>query len=507
MFKITYITHSSILIETEDAKVITDPWFNGPAYLDHWHVFPKPIDISYKDDVTHVFITHGHEDHCHIPTLGKINKDAMVYAPYTWLKGIKPMLAGIGFKKVQEVNSYKTISVGKHLKITFIVNGLDSVLLIEHKNEVYLNLNDAFNATHKNFIKLFAGKILKRWPVINYLMCGVGGAGYFPNTIHSPQKNDIETAILREQFLMQLFCEFIMAFRPKVAIPFLPGFVLLEQDKLWINEIRQPRNIIEELYRKNDAGSTVEFWNLYPGDQLSENKWHKTSPYYNEVKDDDWSPLIAKQYPATGTPGNSMIQKDEVLLNEVCGMLNALFKQSTKGISPALLRKLRFAITLKDITGPYHIRCAFNNNKVTASVSVKDHTGINLEIQTTSTNLFYAIKELWGGDVFFIGYGADIHIIEDDCIKDNLDILSLRILSRFPTAKGTVFKDPFRTLQYLYHNRVHSAIALKQKISLRNKVNKIPFNERSHWINKSKCEICLSCNLPLLTNELAQQIK
>ncbi len=37
--------------------------------------------------------------------------------------------------------------------------------------------------------------------------------------------------------------------------------------------------------------------------------------------------------------------------------------------------------------------------------------------------------------------------------------------------------------------------------------NKIPHNERSHWINRSKCEVCMACDLPLLSYSLGEKLE
>lgn len=506
MLKITYITHSSILIETEDAKVISDPWFFGPAYLNQWHVFPKPVDVSYAKDNSHVIITHGHEDHCHFPTLNQLNKNASVFLPYTWLQDTKDAIEQIGFAAVYELDSYKTVSIGKHLKLTFIVNGLDSIFVLEYKGKVYLNLNDAFNATHLNFLKLFAKKLNNKWPRIDYLMCGVGGAGYFPNAIHTPFKNDPEIGVLREQFLMKLFCEFVLLFNPKIAIPFLPGFVLLEPTKIWVNQIRQPRSFIDNYFKEINPTSTIEFWHVYPGDSIYKDTWQKNSPYYELVQNDEWGKFAEQQYAVEIANWKPVIANTTAIsIEDICLKLNDLFVKSCRGLDVNVLAKLNFIISLSDFPEE-SIHILYLNGKLVAQLKSEGNGKPNLVIRTNATRLLYSINELWGGDVFFIGYGADIDILNTDCIKDNLDILSLRVLSIFPSAMQNIRRQPWRAFRYFYYNKTHALLALKQKLFSKNKANKLPFNERSHWIQISKCETCLLCDLPLLSNSFAEKV-
>src|SRR5450432_3206628 len=110
--KITYVAHASLLLETNDAAVAIDPWFNGPAYHNQWHVFPKPVDTSFSEKVTHVVLTHGHEDHLHFPTLSLMNKKAKILFPYTWKSGTVEKIKELGFSQVSETISFQKIELG-----------------------------------------------------------------------------------------------------------------------------------------------------------------------------------------------------------------------------------------------------------------------------------------------------------------------------------------------------------------------------------------------------------
>ncbi len=295
--KLTYVSHACLLMEHESACVVTDPWFNGPAYLNQWHVFPRPVSTNFTSEVTHIILTHGHEDHLHIPTLKLMNKNAHVYFPYTWSAGTKQLLKSIGFSHAEEVSSFKKIRLTNRLAFTFIVNGLDAFAIYEYDNKIIVNLNDALNGSHWSFVEIFTEIIRKRWKTVDLLICGLGGASYFPNTVHAPMKNDREVAILREQFLAHKFCEIVEEIKPYSVIPFVPGFALLENDKLWINEIKFSRNQLENYYKTYfDKNSEMRFISPLPGDFVEDEKWHKVSPYHQQAIDDNLSHLVQEQY-------------------------------------------------------------------------------------------------------------------------------------------------------------------------------------------------------------------
>lgn len=53
--KITYLGHSVIIIETNEFKGIIDPFITGNISC--------PINVGDLNNITHIFVTHGHEDH------------------------------------------------------------------------------------------------------------------------------------------------------------------------------------------------------------------------------------------------------------------------------------------------------------------------------------------------------------------------------------------------------------------------------------------------------------
>ncbi|MEN9900503.1 MAG: hypothetical protein RLZZ152_1547, partial [Pseudomonadota bacterium] len=50
------------------------------------------------------------------------------------------------------VNTPSQVCMLLHLFMTFIVNGLDAFVVYECEGKVYVNLNDALNASHWSFI-------------------------------------------------------------------------------------------------------------------------------------------------------------------------------------------------------------------------------------------------------------------------------------------------------------------------------------------------------------------
>src|SRR5215471_13412681 len=172
--KLEYICHSCFTLETGSIRIVMDPWISGPPYKQQWNLFPRPVDISGAEEATHIIVTHGHQDHLHPESLPLLNKQAEFYFPYLWTKSVKKFLSSYGFEKIRELTSYQTVSLDDETRLTFIANSLDGIVVIEHKDEVIINLNDALNAHHKSVLQHFLKNIKRSWSKIDYLLCGLG---------------------------------------------------------------------------------------------------------------------------------------------------------------------------------------------------------------------------------------------------------------------------------------------------------------------------------------------
>gem|GEM_PF-3946458 len=44
--KLHYISNSCLVVDHGSVCLVIDPWFTGSAYMGHWHLFPRPVDLS-----------------------------------------------------------------------------------------------------------------------------------------------------------------------------------------------------------------------------------------------------------------------------------------------------------------------------------------------------------------------------------------------------------------------------------------------------------------------------
>src|ERR1051326_6915900 len=111
MMRIEYVCHSCIHIDTGDTTLVFDPWFKGTAYEGQWYLFPPPVRTDMLLRAKNILLTHGHDDHLHVESLNAMNKNARIFFPYQWKKGVRAHLNDIGFENVTEAVTFKSYKV------------------------------------------------------------------------------------------------------------------------------------------------------------------------------------------------------------------------------------------------------------------------------------------------------------------------------------------------------------------------------------------------------------
>lgn len=502
--KVEYICHACLLIDTGDLKIVTDPWFKGPAYSGQWHVFPKPVRLDALDAVDVILISHGHEDHLHEPTLKSLQTRARVFYPHSWFGGTKEFIRGMGFEDVREALTSKTYKLSTKTTVTYLANTHDNIIVIESGERVLLNINDALHSYSQPVIDFYLDAIKKRWKRIDMLFCGFGGASYFPNTIHLEGKNDWEVGVVREQLFAHNFCRIVAGLKPEVAIPFAADFALLSPEQRWINDVRFPRASMSSYYQRHfgSDGTQPKIYDMYPGDILELDELRPESPYRKEMKDGSLNHLIEQQY------GEEIarLQEPDFISDSDAAQLGEKISQNIKEriphLNPETLRGLKFCLRVPDVLHQNCYQVAFRDGNVHLMRS--DETGPDsaLTIDIASRILRRSFSDEWGGDAISIGYGCEIHISDRRHAAAGLDSLCLGLLTRHPTVKGQMKKEPLRALRHIISSPLRHTLALK-KLARHNLQNEN--YRRSIWLLQGQDEIREICNLPVPGTEVAYQ--
>ncbi len=447
---IEYVSHACLLIETEDLRIATDPWFAGPSNCGQWHVFPKPVNTEKLLDVDAILISHGHEDHLHEDSLRLMRKDAAVYYPYSFFGGAKEYIEIIGFKNVREAVTLKKYRISPKTSVTFIVNSHDSLMVIESGGKALVNINDALHSYPVKVIDHYLAVIKERWETVDYVFCGFGGSSYFPNTMHLAEKDDVQIGFAREQLFAHNFCHIVQSLNPKAAVPFAVDFVLLDKTHEWINEVRFPLSKIADYYRDyfSDGRHVPNIYPMYSGDRLEDGELHQASPYHKNVKNGNLRHLIKKQYGA------------EIKAKRKCDLISedaaeALVIKVRRNVEKRMtlykfneIRDLKFCLQVADVAENNYIHVAFADEKAKVWRAATPEPDCLLTMSLTSKVLAYSIGSDWGADVISVGYGAEIYIANERTVEVDLERVCMNLLACYPTF-ADLKKHPIRTLQFL----------------------------------------------------------
>jgi len=145
--KINYLNHASVLMEIGDIKLLTDPWFLGTCFDDGWGLrYYNQQAFDFAKEATHLWISHFHSDHFHVPTLKKllqINPGIIVYGNRSYNFQIDDSMRNLGFREVVSLYERTPVKVNDSVEITrYPTTGIDNMLVIRSKEGTILNYND-----------------------------------------------------------------------------------------------------------------------------------------------------------------------------------------------------------------------------------------------------------------------------------------------------------------------------------------------------------------------------
>jgi len=145
--QISLLNHACIKLEIEDVSFLFDPWLHGTCFKNGWGLRYKNNNaIDEAVTATHMWISHFHSDHLHIPTLKDIvskNDGIRVLANKSLNFDMGPPISGAGFKNIIPLPEREKVHLSKNVTvIRYPTAGIDNMLLILTPSCTILNYND-----------------------------------------------------------------------------------------------------------------------------------------------------------------------------------------------------------------------------------------------------------------------------------------------------------------------------------------------------------------------------
>ena len=252
----TFIGHASILVETQKSRILTDPWWKTPCFGNSWWIYPPAkTDAVYFSPIDYIYISHGHHDHLHYPTLGTLHPDAKVVVAKSL--GLSRAIRDATKRDVLEVTEDEPIQLDEETEAwIWPTVGGDSLMVIRSQGMVLLNLNDALHSAPQDIQETFIDRLRKTFGTFDYAFCGYGIASHFPNCYRVPGKDDASVAARRQRHFNSSWARIMARLEPRFAFPFAANVVFLDDDLFALNAVvhngQRPLEALPEGYCKNE---------------------------------------------------------------------------------------------------------------------------------------------------------------------------------------------------------------------------------------------------------------
>ena len=227
IMRIEYLNHASVIIKSGEMALLFDPWFSGTAFAGGWGLqYYNPDALQRAKSCTHLWISHFHPDHLHMPTLkqlANLSPGMIALANHSVNFRISEVLQRAGFRNIVPLYERRKLPLTSNVKVTrFPTAGIDNMLFIETPECAILNYNDCHLPI--DALKLLMRKIGK----VDILLNNFNHAIKF---MDNPRRSDEE---IRSE-LKTNYKKVVDAVDPKWVIPFASAHYYRTRDTFWQN--------------------------------------------------------------------------------------------------------------------------------------------------------------------------------------------------------------------------------------------------------------------------------
>src|SRR5499427_4284306 len=232
--RITFIGHASLLIEANGLRILSDPWWNGPCFGAQWWPYPLPYLRAIQDaPVDYVYISHGHHDHFHPPSLKLFRGAKVLVGAGSDLPGA---IRNLGFGVIENDGRSET-DLGQGVQCRIMGTYADDTLcVVSAGGETCINLNDSLHSAPEAVQQQFFRLLRQLYGRPDYVFCGYGTASHFPNCYVLPGKDRAATAAMRQAYFNRAWARIIRELEPRFGFPFAADVAFLDDELFWCNE-------------------------------------------------------------------------------------------------------------------------------------------------------------------------------------------------------------------------------------------------------------------------------
>ncbi len=133
--------NASVIIRQREQPVLaTDPWLTGTCYHGSWALDHDLTaeEIAAFQQTPRIWISHGHPDHLHEPSLALVSRDTEILIPRHYINEMQSFLEGLGFT-VRVMGYREWIEIADGVRILTLPNANQDAILVIEAGERLIN--------------------------------------------------------------------------------------------------------------------------------------------------------------------------------------------------------------------------------------------------------------------------------------------------------------------------------------------------------------------------------
>jgi hypothetical protein len=249
-YQLRTLGHASIALyrDGEPPLLLTDPWLLGSVYWRSWWLqhYPDAAELDWLAGARTVYITHEHPDHFHMPSIRRLGNGPHYLFPELAERGYLAYLREHGYRAAA-VPPLQWQALGDDVAILSIpLWNDDSLLLIDTKQALILNFNDAKPLPSVvKAVRHLADRIAKPRILL---------ASYSPaSLVNSFSDADGLVSLKAPEQYVAFLCGLCERLGADFYIPFASQAVFARADSAWANQYRTSFADLEQSWHAKTA--------------------------------------------------------------------------------------------------------------------------------------------------------------------------------------------------------------------------------------------------------------
>ncbi len=292
--RLTFVSHACVRIDGPFGALLCDPWIlNEPVYNFTTWKYPvanmAPEEVL--DGVTHVYISHTHEDHFHVPSLNHIPRDVTLLLPeFSWNPGLRAQtmertMRRMGFYNIHKPKPWEEYALDQDTNITFVPaaeskpqDWENSAIVIDHPDVRILNVNDC-----PSDVPLYE-TLAEKFDHFDVALLQYAGVSMYPGRFRMTEDQMREAVrSKRASFVEQKRA--VDMLNIDAIIPFAGDFCWLDDDLFHCNwACRATPHLFQAWHDETYPDDDREILIMYPSDT-----WSKSGGVVRNHPEIDWS--------------------------------------------------------------------------------------------------------------------------------------------------------------------------------------------------------------------------